>query len=160
MIDLKEVNILKICFAASSGGHLEQLMMLHPLMDKYNSFILTETTKYSTNFKNIKNYSVPQINRREILFFLKFLYLMAITMYIFLKERPDAVICTGALATIPICLYSKIFKKKLIYIESFSKINSPTLTGRIIYKFADQFFVQWEEMKKVYPRAIFKGGIY
>lgn len=33
---------LKICFAASSGGHYEQLMMLKPLMNKYDSFILTE----------------------------------------------------------------------------------------------------------------------
>ena len=30
----------KICFAASSGGHFEQLMMLRPLMEKYDSFII------------------------------------------------------------------------------------------------------------------------
>ena len=35
---------LKICFAASSGGHYEQLMMLKPLMEKYDSFVLTEKT--------------------------------------------------------------------------------------------------------------------
>ena len=35
---------LKICFAASTGGHFEQLMMLKPLMKKYDSFILTEKT--------------------------------------------------------------------------------------------------------------------
>ena len=40
---------LKICFAASSGGHYEQLMMLKPLMNKYDSFILTEKTLYKTN---------------------------------------------------------------------------------------------------------------
>ena len=37
----------KICFAASSGGHFEQLMMLAPLMDKYESFVVTEKTNYS-----------------------------------------------------------------------------------------------------------------
>ena len=35
-------SALKICFAASSGGHLEQLMMLYPMMKKNESFILTE----------------------------------------------------------------------------------------------------------------------
>lgn len=40
---------IKICFAASSGGHFEQLLMLKPLMKKYDSFILTEKTLYKTN---------------------------------------------------------------------------------------------------------------
>ena len=32
----------KVCFASSSGGHFEQLLMLKPLMNKYESFIVTE----------------------------------------------------------------------------------------------------------------------
>ena len=35
---------IKVCFAASSGGHYEQLLMLKPLMLKYKSFIVTEKT--------------------------------------------------------------------------------------------------------------------
>ena len=49
---------------------------------------------------------------------------------------------------------------KVIYIESFAKINSPTITGRIVYKFADDFYIQGEEMKKVYPKAHYDGEIY
>ena len=33
---------LRVCFAASSGGHLDELMMLRPLMDRYDSFLVTE----------------------------------------------------------------------------------------------------------------------
>ena len=79
---------------------------------------------------------------------------------IFLKEQPDAVICTGVLAVLPVCLIAKIAGKKLIYIESFAKVTSPTLSGKLLYRFADQFYVQWEQMLQVYPRAIFLGGIY
>ena len=57
---------IKICFAASTGGHFEQLMMLKPLMDKYDSFILTEKTQYETNTKGIKTYYLKQVNRKEI----------------------------------------------------------------------------------------------
>ena len=59
-------------------------------------------------------------------------------------------------------LIGHTFKKKVIYIESFAKINSPTMTGNLIYKkkLADQFYVQWESMLKYYPNAIYKGGIY
>ncbi|MCT2347458.1 UDP-N-acetylglucosamine transferase subunit ALG14 [Niallia taxi] len=151
---------MKICFTASSGGHLEQLMMLYPMMKKHNSFIITEKTTYDFNPKDIKLYTVSQINRREIMFFLKFIFLIFNSIFIFLKEKPDAVISTGALATIPICILAKLFKKKLIFIESFSKISSPTLTGKLLYKKADIFLVQWEDMKKYYPNAIYGGGIY
>lgn len=75
-------------------------------------------------------------------------------------DKPDVVICTGVLAMIPICLISKLMGKKLIYIESFAKVTSPTETGKLLYKFADQFYVQWKPMLKFYPKAIYLGGIY
>lgn len=82
------------------------------------------------------------------------------SLRIYLKEKPDVIICTGVLAMIPMCLLMKVFKKKLIYIESFAKVTSPTKTGKFLYKYADQFYVQWKSMKKFYPNAICLGGIY
>ena len=150
----------KICFAASSGGHFEQLMMLKPLMDEHNSFIITEKTKYEISLNGITTYYISQVNRKETSCAFKLIKNSINSLKIFIKEKPDLVISTGALSTIPICLIAKIFRKKLVFIESFAKINSPTLTGKLLYKFADQFYVQWENMKEFYPNAIYKGGIY
>jgi beta-1,4-N-acetylglucosaminyltransferase len=150
----------KICFIASTGGHFDQLMMLKPIMDKYDSFIITEKTSYQAIKDNRKIYYLKQVNRHEKIFILKVLVNIINTLKIFLREKPDVVISTGALVTIPICIIAKIFRKKLIFIESFAKINSPTLTGKLLYKFADQFYVQWKDMLKIYPKAIYKGGIY
>ena len=151
---------MKICFAASSGGHFEQIMMLKPLMESYESFIITEKTNYSVDNQDIKFYYLKQVNRHEIKFLYNMIKNIVITLKVFFKEKPDVVISTGALATIPICVIAKLFKKKIIFIESFAKINSPTLTGKLVYKFSDQFYVQWESMKEIYPKAICKGGIY
>lgn len=150
----------KICFIASTGGHFEQLMMLKPLMDKYESFIVTEKTGYSVIKDDRKVYYLKQVNRHEKTFIFKMIANLFISFKIFINGKPDIVISTGALATIPICVLSKIFRKKVIFIESFAKVTSPTLTGKLVYKFADQFYVQWEQMKEHYPNAIFKGGIY
>lgn len=150
----------KICFAASSGGHYEQLMMLKPLMEKYDSFILTEKTQYEAKVAGEKTYYLKQVNRKEKTFLLRMLQNAFLTFGIFLKEKPNVVICTGVLAMIPMCLLVKLFGGKLIYLESFAKVTSPTETGKLLYRFADQFYVQWESMKKVYPKAIFLGGIY
>lgn len=151
---------MKICFIASSGGHFEQLMMLKPLMNKYQSFIVTEKTNYLVDQSGHKFYYLKQVNRQEFKFLYYMIYNTLKTLQIFLKERPDIIISTGALATIPMCIISKLFRKKIIFIESFAKINSPTLTGKLIYKFADKFFVQWESMEEFYPDAIYEGGIY
>ncbi|MCM1227312.1 MAG: UDP-N-acetylglucosamine transferase subunit ALG14 [Clostridium sp.] len=149
----------KICFAASSGGHFEQLMMLKPLMEKYDSFIVTEKTNYNSS-ETKKTYYMKQVNRREISFISKMIFNLIKSFGIFLKEKPDVIICTGVLAVIPICIISKIFGRKLIYIESFAKVTSPTETGKLMYKYADKFYVQWSSMLKIYPNAIYLGGIY
>ena len=150
----------KICFIASSGGHFEQIMMLKPLMEKYKSFVVTEKTNYSVSNNDIKLYYLKQVNRHEVKFIPYMLINTIKTLGIFFKEKPDVVISTGALATIPMCITAKLFRKKIIFIESFAKVDSPTLTGKLVYKFADQFYVQWEDMKEFYSNAIYKGGIY
>lgn len=151
----------KICLISSSGGHFEQLLMLKKLEEKNKIFIVTEKTKYNKNDKKINHY-VMQLNRKEPFFIFKLICVFFKSLYIFLKEKPDVIISTGVLSAIPMLFIGHFFKKKIIYIESFAKINSPTMTGKLIYKrhIANQFYVQWESMLKYYPNAIYKGGIY
>ena len=52
------------------------------------------------------------------------------------------------------------FGKKLIFIESYAKVKTPTLTGKLLYPFADRFYVQWRELLEYYPKAQYVGGIY
>ena len=56
---------LRVCFAASSGGHLLELMMLGPLMDQYDSFLVTEKTAYRVALKGMRCHGLLQVNRRE-----------------------------------------------------------------------------------------------
>lgn len=155
----KKKDKLKICFAASSGGHYEQLMMLKPLMEKFDSFVLTEKTSYDAKTE-IKTLYVKQVNRKEKKFIFSMIHNLLISIKIYIKEKPDVIICTGVLAVLPMCLIMKLFRKKLIYIESFAKVTSPTQTGKLLYKYADRFYVQWDSMKEVYPNAVYLGGIY
>ena len=85
----------KICFISSSGGHLEQLQMLMPSMQE-NSFIVTEKVD---GIENENYYELQQINRREVLFIIKILFNTFKSLMIFVKEKPDIVICTVCMAT-------------------------------------------------------------
>ena len=157
---MKNKKKVKICFAASTGGHYEQLLMLKPLMEKNDSFILTEKTLYNVEVQNIKTYYLKQVNRKEKSFIFKMIYNSILSLKIYLNEKPNYIICTGVLAMIPMCILVKLIGGKLIYIESFAKVTSPTQTGKLLYRFADKFYVQWESMLKIYPNAIYLGGIY
>ena len=112
---------MKIVFAASSGGHLEQLLMLKPLMEKYDSVLVTEQTDYSAGNMGIKTYYMHQINRKELLFIPKLIANSWRSLVLIVKERPKVMITTGVLAVIPLALMLKIFGGKLIYIVPFAK---------------------------------------
>ena len=75
-------------------------------------------------------------------------------------EKPDYIISTGALATFPVCVIGKLRGVKIIYIESFARVDDASMTGKLMYPIADLFLVQWEEMLKIFPKAIYAGGIF
>ena len=150
---------IKVCFAASSGGHLEQLLMLKPLMERYDSFVLTEKTAYGAKFP-VRALFLRQVNRHEASFIPRMIANTFSALSYWRQERPDVVVCTGVLATIPFCLIAHAHGAKLVYIESFAKTDSPTLTGKLLSRYADRFYVQWESMLSVYPDARFVGGVY
>jgi UDP-N-acetylglucosamine:LPS N-acetylglucosamine transferase len=76
------------------------------------------------------------------------------------KEKPDVIISSGAAIAVPFFYLGKIFGSKTVYIEVFDRIDKPTMTGKLVYPVTDKFIVQWEEMKKVYPKAINLGSIF
>ena len=48
----------KICLVSSSGGHWEQLKKLRPLIEKYDGFMVTEKTMF-TSCKRIARVFAP-----------------------------------------------------------------------------------------------------
>ena len=151
---------MKICFAASSGGHLEEISRLKEIEKKHESFLVTEEGGFQELDFCDKVIHVKQINRKEILFVPKFILLFLRSYGILKKEKPDVIISTGALASYPICRLGKKMGKKIVYIESFARVDTPSLTGKLMYKIADVFIVQWEEMLQFFPNATYGGGIF
>lgn len=46
---------------------------------------------------------------------------------------------------------------KIIYVESAARIQSLSLSGKIMVRIADRFVVQWEELAKVLPVSSYFG---
>ncbi|MDR7078851.1 UDP-N-acetylglucosamine:LPS N-acetylglucosamine transferase [Neobacillus niacini] len=151
----------KVCLISSTGGHLSQLRQLVPIVKNENFYFVTEQHTSTEALKEKYNvYYLTQQDRKNINFVFVFLFNILYSLFIVLKERPTLIISTGAGAVLPTCILGKLLGSKILFIESFAKIDTPTITGRIIYKFADRFYIQWEELKKHYPKAKYKGAIY
>lgn len=150
----------KILMAASSGGHLEEVLALKELKDHYESVLITEKTDYQVSFWQERTYLMPQVNRREFRSLVQYVGIFFSTLKILLSEKPDVVLSTGAMVAFPALLLGKILGKKIIFIECMFNVDEPTLTGKLTYKFADLFIVQWEDMLKVYPKAVLGGRVF
>lgn len=150
----------KICFISSSGGHFSELNKLKKITEKYDSFLVVEKVEnFSTDFCERK-YFLREINRQEKFFLFHFISLCFKELRIFLKEKPDYIITTGALCAYPMAKIAKLFNKKVIYIESYARVYDISLTGKKLYNLADLFLVQWPDLVEQYPKAKYYGALF
>lgn len=149
---------MKICFVCSSGGHLTHLYMLKPFwINKDRIWVTFDKEDAKSILRGEKMYPAYYPSNRSI----KALIINTCRAIKILKnEQPDIIITSGAAPAIPFIYLGKLMGIKTMYIEVFDRIDKPTITGKICYPMVDRFIVQWDEMKKVYPKAINLGSIF
>lgn len=149
---------MKVCLVGSSGGHLTHLYMLKPFWkDKDRFWVTFDKEDARSLLGNERMYSCYYPTNRNIKNLIKNTF---IAWKVLCNEKPDVIISSGAAVSVPFFYLGKFFKAKLIYIEVFDRFDKPTLSGKLVYPITDKFIVQWEEMKKVYPKAINLGCIF
>ena len=108
-----------------------------------------------------KLYFLPYGTRAKLFTYIfKYFFLCLKSVYLYFKIRPKVIVTTGTHTAGPMCILGKLFRSKVVYIETFANTSKKTATGRLIYPIADLFIVQWKEMLKLYPKAIYGGRIY
>ena len=148
---------MNICLACSAGGHLLQILQLKKIYKNYNHFFLTFKRPMAKHLsKTEKVYFVKDPERNPLKLITNFFESFAV----FLKEKPDVVIANGGGVVVPFCFISKIFGKKIIFIESLSRVFQPSLSGQTLYPIADLFIVQWKRLLKFYKKAKYGGTIF
>lgn len=159
---MKKNRSKRVLFISSAGGHLFQLLQMEPLFNKFEYLLVTEKQETTTELKESYDVKFLLGGTRKNLFIFLFRFTLNIlkSFVIFLRFRPHFVITTGVHTAVPMCYIAKIFGRKVIYFETFARVLDKTLAGRLVYPIADLFFVQWESMLNIYPKAIFKGGLY
>ena len=153
----------KVMFISSTGGHLEELLRLKSLFKDYDYSLITEKTKSNLNLREkYNNVSFLVYGTKDHLFsyIFKFTFNFFKSIFLYFKYKPKYIVTTGTHTAVPMCYIGKLFKSKIIFIETFANRESKTLAGKLIYPIADKFIVQWKQMLKFYPKAEYWGWIF
>lgn len=158
------VTWLKILIVLGSGGHTAQMLRLSEMLGPIFDYIYLIGYDDELSSKKIRVpgrlYYVHRARRHEdnlLVTFAKVLRLLVESFVAFARIRPDGVVSAGPGIAVPISILCKLFGKKVVFIEDWSRVYQKSSSGRALYNFSDLFFVQWPEMKKVYPRAVYAG---
>lgn len=154
----------KVIFISSTGGHLSELMVLKPIFNDYDYHVVTEKTESTQSLKKQYgkriHYLIYGTRIHKFKYLCKVTYNTLKSLGLFLNIRPKAIVTTGTHTAVPMCIIAKIFGAKVIFIETYANVYTPTMSGKFVYKIADKFVVQWEELKDVYPESIYLGGVF
>lgn len=146
-----------IALVCSSGGHLAQLLVLHPWWSKHERFWVTFDTPDALEALSEERaiWCFHPTNRN--LWNLLRNTLLAVRVLV--RERPALIVSTGAAVAVPFFIVGRILGAKTMYIEVVDRIDTPTLTGRLVRRFANEMVVQWPEQQSLYPGARVVGRL-
>ena len=157
MSDTDRQKQLKICLAASAGGHISQLLKLAACWNGYETFCVTTTQVVRNNLGKLGEvYVVGECNRQHPM---RVITVFMRCIRIVLRERPDVVISTGAAAGCMLCFLGKIFGAKVVWIDSITNVERISLSGRMVRYIADLFLVQWPELAGRNKKVEFVGTV-
>ena len=148
----------EILLVASNGGHLLQLLQLSDLWPRERRHWITFKKSDAVSLlageqvtwaHHPTNRNIPNLIRNLFL---------ALSM---LRSRNvAAVVSTGAGVAVPFVIVGRLLGVNVVYVESMARITSPSLTGRLVYPFADTFIVQWPGLLRFFKRARCYGTVF
>jgi beta-1,4-N-acetylglucosaminyltransferase len=159
---LEPTDRVRICFMASGGGHFQELCGLADLAERYDHILIsTEVNKALADtcpFRRV--YPIHEVGqglwkKSPVKIFSTFRQIFGILR----RERPDLVISTGAGIAVPGFLAARLLGIRTIYIESYARVESLSLAGRVCYRVADRFLVQHACLASRLRGAVYAGTL-
>ncbi len=151
----------KVLAIASPGGHWIQLNKIcNPMEDRFDVVYVTPSAQYSSknaskkaNSRKIINITDASATSKSKLIPLAFQLL-----WVFIKERPTAIISTGAAPGAIAFLIAKFLPIKTIWVDSIANTAEISRSGRMVKKHANLVITQWESLSNG-EQIIYQGSI-
>jgi UDP-N-acetylglucosamine:LPS N-acetylglucosamine transferase len=146
-----------VMLVSSPGGHLQQLLALKPAWrDARRTWVTLPSADVGyllAGEEVIFGYGPTNRSVKNLLRNLRQAWSVV------RAHRPDAILSTGAALAVPFFLVGKLFGCRLVYVESVTRTERLSLSGRLAYPLVDHFFVQWPEAARGLRKARFEGSV-
>jgi len=163
------MNKNKVLIVLGGGGYYGEMKKIINILD-VNEFDLHYVTGEDSqsilkNYDSERCYTLPKLSHVSTRSLVKrataLLFVSVSAFKLIHKLRPDVVISIGVSLSVPIFVCCIGRKTKCIFIESLTRVDDLSLTGKIINRFrlSDRFYVQWKSLSKKYGRSVFSGKI-
>jgi UDP-N-acetylglucosamine:LPS N-acetylglucosamine transferase len=142
---------MKVLLVCSSGGHFKGLQQLRSFWENYDRAWVsfnTATTQAALNEEKV--YWAYSPTNRNFPNFVKNLYL---AFQVLRETKPDVIISTGAGVAVPFLILGKLFGSQTVFIESVTRIETLSLSARLVLPFLSLLYVQWPQLQARYPQA-------
>jgi UDP-N-acetylglucosamine:LPS N-acetylglucosamine transferase len=148
---------MRVLLVCSPGGHLQQMLALEPAWrDMERSWVTLEGPDVSYLLAGERVVIGRGPTNRSLLNFFRNLPL---AWRLLRRERPDAVLSTGAGLAVPFFLAGRLLGIRLVYVESVTRTESISLSGRLVYRRASRFFAPWPASAESLRRAEYAGSV-
>ncbi len=148
---------MKVALVCSSGGHLAQLFALERWWAEHDrvwvTFDTADAVALLAEERAIWAHHPTTRNLR------KAWRNLTLAWRVLRRERPDVVVSSGAGVAVPFFVVAKLLGMRTVYVEVVDRVDSRTLTGRLVYPLTDLFCAQWAEQVRLYPRAVDIGAL-
>jgi UDP-N-acetylglucosamine:LPS N-acetylglucosamine transferase len=146
---------LKIAIVSSSGGHLTEVRCLRAAYESYPHFyVLNQVVMLPADMQDRTRFIAH--SERDLTFFKN----LWEAYWILRHERPTLLLSTGAGPVVPFAIVGRLFFGiHVIFVETVTRIHRPSLTGRIMYYLAHDFYYQWESLSRFFPKGRFGGAL-
>ena len=151
----QRADVILVC---SSGGHLQQMLALEPVWGAYPhvwvTFDKSDARSLLGHERVVYAYSPTNRNVKNLL---RNLVLAWRTLR---SVRPRVLLTTGAGVAVPFAWIGRLLGVRIVYVESFTRIEGPSLTGRLVAPIAHRAYVQWPEMEGELSKARYAGNVF
>jgi beta-1,4-N-acetylglucosaminyltransferase len=142
---------MRVLIVCSSGGHLTQALALREWWAAHERSWVTLPTEdarsrlvgeqvVEAHYPTVRN--LPNLVRN-----------FGLARRVLAETRPDLVFSTGAAIALPFFMQAHHYGATTVFLEPVDRITTASLSGRLVYPFADRFLVQWASLREIYPDA-------
>jgi UDP-N-acetylglucosamine:LPS N-acetylglucosamine transferase len=152
-IDDRRRRVLLVC---SPGGHLQQLLALAPAWEDADT---TWVTLRSADVEELLDGRTVDFahgpTNRDLWMLVRNL---GVAWRVIRARDPDVILSTGAGVAVPFFWVGRLLGRRCVFVESLARVDTLSLTGRLVYPFAQEFFVQWRGAR-LRRRARYAGSV-